>query len=128
MGRTAIIVSAVAASLALAGCVSTIENKEDMLSAAGFKIKPADTPDKLASLKALPAHKFVQQVQDGNVIYLYADPSICRCLYYGDQTAYGNYRQMVFQQNLADEQQMTAMMNQQAAMNWDWGVWGPGWY
>jgi len=35
---------------------------------------------------------------------------------------------MVFQQNLADEQQMTAMMNQQAAMSWDWGVLGPGWY
>lgn len=128
MGKATIIASAVAASLALAGCVSTVENKENMLSAAGFKIKPADTPGKLAALKALPPHKFVRQTQGGNVVYLYADPSICQCLYYGDQTAYGNYRQMVFEQNIADEQQMTAMMNQQAAMNWDWGVWGPGWY
>ena len=53
-----------------------------------------------------------------------ADPIVCKCLYAGNQTAYQNYRQMVFQQNLANEQQVTAMINQEAS--WDWGMWGWG--
>jgi hypothetical protein len=52
------------------------------------------------------------------------------CIYVGNSSAYGNYRNNVFQKNLADEQQMTANIN---SMNdWDWGPWGgspyPGWY
>jgi hypothetical protein len=54
---------------------------------------------------------------------------VCVCLYVGDQNAYATYRKNVFQQNLADEQQMTA---ETMEMNdWDWGPWGGypmGWY
>ena len=57
--------------------------------------------------------------------YVYADPLVCACLYVGDQAAYGRYRQEVFQRRLADEQAMTAQMNQSA---WDDGLWGPFWY
>jgi hypothetical protein len=110
--------------LSVAGCVSAVQNKENMLSAAGFNVRLADTPQKIASLKTLPPHKFIIQNKGGQPIYVYADPTVCGCLYYGTQDNYQDYRQMMFDQNLANEQQMTAMMNQQMAF--DFGPWGPG--
>jgi hypothetical protein len=117
-------------SLAVSACQSTtasVQNKEDMLAAAGFVLQPANTPERLAALKSLPPHRFVQQTKNNTVIYVYGDPTICRCVYFGTQQAYGTYRSMVFQQKIANEQQMTAFMQQQAAF--DFGPWGPGfWY
>jgi hypothetical protein len=94
-----------------------------MLAGAGFTLVPANTPQRQASLAALPPHKFVHQVRNNTVVYTYADPTICDCLYLGNQAAYDRYRQMVFAQNIANEQQMTAQINE---MNW--GPWGPGWW
>src|SRR5690606_6711088 len=120
--------AAVLMAVVLAGCQSPSEivaNKEDMLAAAGFVPKPATTPAQLASLKKLPANKIVQQVSNDQVVYLYADPMVCQCVYSGSSAAYGQYRQMMFQQNLADEQQMTASMMQEDAF--DFGPWGGFW-
>ena len=72
---------------------------------------------------SLPPHKFVHQVRNNAVIFTYADPTICDCLYVGNQAAYDRYRRDVFAKNIANEQQMTAQINE---MNW--GPWGPGWY
>ena len=58
-----------------------------MLAAAGFTLVPANTPQRQTSLTALPPHKFVQQVRNNAVIYTYADPTICDCLYVGNQAA-----------------------------------------
>ena len=107
---------------ALSAC-SPVQNKEDMLAAAGFSLVPANTPQRQASLSALPPHKFVHQVRNNAVVFIYADPTICDCLYVGNQAAYDRYRQDVFAQNIANEQEMTAQINQM-----DWGVWGPGWW
>ncbi|OYY10883.1 MAG: hypothetical protein B7X99_01105 [Rhizobiales bacterium 17-65-6] len=109
-------------SLSAAGCVTAVQDKENMLAAAGFRVKIADTPDKVASLKKLPPHKFTVQNQGGQPVYLYADPTVCGCLYYGTQDNFASYQQMMFQQRLVNEQQMTAMMNQQMAF--DYGPWG----
>nr|WP_246573903.1 hypothetical protein [Chelatococcus asaccharovorans] len=111
----------------LGACVGAVQDKENMMTAAGFNVRLADTPDKIAALKKLPPHKFFAQSKNNQVVYFYADPTICRCLYYGNQQAYQTYRQMAFQQNLADQQQMTAEINQQTAF--DFGPWGdPFWY
>ena len=107
---------------AVSAC-SPVQNKEDMLAAAGFSLVPANTPQRQASLSALPPHKFVHQVRNNAVVFIYADPTICDCLYVGNQAAYDRYRQDVFAQNIANEQEMTAQINQM-----DWGVWGPGWW
>lgn len=107
-----------------AACTTqAVQNKEDMLAAAGFTQVPANTPQRQASLATLPPHKFVRQIRGNNVLYTYADPTICGCLYIGNQAAYGRYRENVFLRHLANEQQMTAEMTQM-----DWGAWGPGWY
>jgi len=112
----------VALCAAVASCAQ-VQSKEDMMAAAGFTVVPANTPQRQASMRRLPPHKFVQQARNNAMIYTYADPTICNCLYVGNQAAYDRYRAEVFQKNLADEQQMTAQMNE---MNWD--GWGPGWY
>lgn len=109
---------------AVAACAAAVQNKEDMLAAAGFRIVPADTSQRQASLASLPPHKFVQRVRNGNIIFTYADPTICDCLYVGNQAAYDRYRANVFAKNLANEQQETAVMNEDL----DWGLWLPGAY
>jgi hypothetical protein len=118
-----------AALLSLAACASRVADKEDMLAAAGFAFQPADTPQKLASLHALPPHKFVIQTRNGKPVWIYADPTICGCLYAGDETAYDRYRKEVFDKRIADEQETAASLNENAAAtaNMDWGLWGGGW-
>jgi hypothetical protein len=115
-----------AACVVVSGCAAGVQNKEDMLAAAGFTLVPADTAQRQASLRTLPPHKFVHQVRNNNVVFTYADPTICDCLYVGNQAAYDRYKQNVFAQNLADEQQMTAQLNEMNEMDWD--AWGPGWW
>jgi hypothetical protein len=111
----------------LAGCHSTIANKENLLSAAGFYSKPAITEAQIKSLKSLPANRFVQKIYRGKPIYIYADPIVCQCVYTGTQAAYSKYRQMVFQKNLANEQEMTATMATMPVNTFDFAPWGGFW-
>jgi hypothetical protein len=122
-------IAVIGCGLLLAACASQQERasaKDDMLSAAGFTILPANTPERRLELQTLPPNKVVQKAQGDKVVFLYADPYACGCLYIGDQAAWNTYRKQQFEANLAREQQMTAQMNEQAA--WDWGPWGPGWW
>ena len=103
-----------------------MRKRRTLLAAAGFSFRPANTPERAAALRKLPPHKFVYQTRNGNVVWIYADPTICGCLYVGDQQAFDRYRQEVFQKRIADEREMAAQMNQEAA--WDpvrWAAWGP---
>lgn len=128
MRRPTILASALLGCLVMSACATPQQravDREDLLSAAGFNVLPANTPERVASLRSLPPNKVVQRQRGGSVGYVYADPLVCACLYVGDQAAYGRYRQEVFQRQLANEQAMTAQMNQNA---WDEGPWGPGWY
>ncbi|APH53403.1 Hypothetical protein GbCGDNIH9_0181 [Granulibacter bethesdensis] len=119
----------VAILFAVAGCGQNVTQKENKLAAAGFVPHLPDTPARLASMKTLPPHKFVRQVRNGQMLYVYSDPTLCGCVYVGDQKAYSNYRHEVFEQHLADEQQATASMDQDYAMEWSaWGPWAPFYY
>jgi hypothetical protein len=104
-----------------------VTQHEDNLSAAGFIVRPANTPERQAMLLRLPAHKFVQRVNGDTVHYVYADPLVCGCLYVGTQQAYNQYKLHQQQQHLADEQQMNAQIYADSAWSWGaWGPWGPG--
>jgi hypothetical protein len=110
----------------LAGCETPqerVEHHEDNLAAAGFIVRPANTPAREEMLKRLPPNKFVQRAQGDTVTYVYADPMVCNCLYVGTQQAYNQYKLHQQQQNLLDEQQMTAQTYADAT--WNWGSWGP---
>ena len=124
MRQQTIHLAVLAACLAIAACATPqqrAQDRENLLSAAGFTVKPANTPARVLSLRSLPANRVVQQTVGDTVRYVYADPLVCACLYVGDQAAFGRYRQEVFQRQLANEQSMTAQMNQDS---WDYGPWG----
>ena len=120
--------AAVALCLAATACTNdpsrAIMNKEAMLAASGFKFVPANTPARQAAFQRLPPHQFIREVRDGKVVYTYADPTICVCLYVGGQKAYGTYQARRLDKRIADQQAAAAAdmyMN-----NWDWGVWAEG--
>ena len=112
--------------LALAACQSPqqqVAQREDNLAAAGFTIRPANTPERQEMLNRLPPHHFVQRGSGDNITFVYSDPLVCDCLYIGDQAAYNRYQAYVQQKNLADQQARTAQMWSDA--RWNWGPWGP---
>ena len=132
MGKVVSTLAILGLGAALAACQTTqssIGNKEDMMAAAGFKFVPANTPARQASFRQLPSHKFSRQIRDGRIFYVYPDPTVCVCLYVGDQNAYAAYRKNMFDKQLADENAMTAQ--EMDMYSWDWGPWGGypmGWY
>ena len=102
-------------AILLLGCAAIekqdTEGTEQLLSAAGFNIKPADTPEKLASLQVMKQHKVVRrELSNGQLRFLYADAAVCRCLYVGDAQAYQQYQKLALQQE-------DALMDQQAALD-----------
>jgi len=115
--------------LAASGCTyfrkQEADQAEATLAAAGFKVKPADSAKREATLALFPVRKIVSRVRDGQLTYFYADPDFCKCLYYGDAKAYSRYQQLALQRQIANEQVEAAEMNENAAM--DWGMWGPFW-
>lgn len=66
-------------------------NKEDMLVAAGFKTRSIKTEAQLADFRNMPAHMIRPASYKGKPVYVYADPTICGCLYMGGTTAYNTY-------------------------------------
>lgn len=66
-------------------------NKEDRLAAAGFKKRSIKTEAQLADFRSIPAHMIRPSTYKGRPVYVYADPTICGCLYMGGTKAYNTY-------------------------------------
>ena len=112
-----------AAMALVIGC-STTPQKEDILSAAGFKMVPADTPERQAHLKSLPPDKITTVQRSGKLYYTFPDPKK-NVLYVGGEQQYQQYRKLRLEKQMADEQLTAASMNEDA---WNsWGPWGFGW-
>lgn len=116
--------------VALAGCAMTQNNKaidmERLLVAAGFQIRPADTPEKLAHLETLTQRHLVRHEQDGKVHYVYADAIYCKCSYVGTEEAYRRYQKLAFDKAIADEKRQAGVVYGGAGMDWrTWTAWGP---
>lgn len=129
-GRNPAVVSLLAGVIVLGGCTTVqerVSQRENDLAAAGFEVRPANTPERQAMLNKLPPHRFVQRVHGSTISYVYADPLVCDCLYVGSQPAYDRYRLYMQQKRLVDEQEMAAEMWSDPGWNWGaWGPWGPG--
>ena len=126
----------IASALALVivgGCSSTpdkaVTSIESRLSAAGFEIKLADTPEKSAHLKSMAQRRLFPISRDGDMVFVYADSEQCKCIYVGSEKNYQQYQRLAIKQNIVEEQHATAQANQTAAeinaqQNWDvWGMW-----
>jgi hypothetical protein len=125
---TVFAVAIAAVSMLLSGCASMeAHQKESLMSAAGFRTRTPTTPKQIAIFQSLKPYKMHRAVVKGQVLYAYADPSK-DMIYVGTQKEYNAYKALNLQQNIAEEQEMTASMNEEAAMDWgDWGPWG-FWY
>jgi hypothetical protein len=88
-----------------------ISTGEDMLVAAGFVPKHADSPSRMAALKSLPPHEFVSRNRNGGVVYLYADPTVCACIYVGNQQAYDRYRQQMAARQTVEDNRIRAILS-----------------
>lgn len=85
--------------LLAAGCATTIQlyqarDTERMLAEAGFHARRADTPERQEDLRSMPPYQIVSRTQDGTIVYTYADPDSCRCLYVGGHDEYSRYERI----------------------------------
>lgn len=127
--RYTVVMAALVAVSACATKEEIVQHRENLLAAAGFDARPASTPARQSQLATLPADKMIQQAKNGQIVYIYADPLICHCVYVGGQQAWSRYQQERLQRRLANEQVEAAQMNDES---FDGGVWGgfggPGFY
>src|SRR5262245_48847167 len=108
------------------GC-STTRSKEDMLSAAGFKRVPANTPQRQADLASLPADKLTPVQRDGKQYYVFPDPKR-NALWVGQDAQYQEYQTLRYQQRMVDEQSATSMYGNYMTTT-EFAPWGgPGWW
>jgi hypothetical protein len=119
-GYRKVVMLALIVALPLAGCAaiqrSEARDTEQLLAAAGFQAKPAETPEKLTNLRTMPPRQLVSQTKDGNMVYTDADPDYCQGLYVGGPTAYSAYQCLAVENKIAQERLDAAM---------DWDMWGP---
>lgn len=117
-------VFAVMLTIVLAACASTQIKKvirmEKLLMDSGFKMRPADTPEKLAQVKQLPQHKIITHQQGDKVLYIYADADHCKCVYAGGKEAYQRYQGFAVEKQ-SEEDRIVEDRDKPAPM--DWGEW-----
>ena len=116
---TSLSIVGILALLALGVGCSTTTKTENMLSAAGFKMVPAATPEQKAHLKTLPPDKVTMVQREGKTYFVFPDLKQ-QVLYVGQQAQYDEYQKLRIQNQLAQDQMNAAELNSEPA----WGVWG----
>ena len=121
-------IAAVCAAL-LFGCSTTqtsMQNRESMLVASGFKVITPTTPAQQQKLQNLPPGKVTMIQKGGKTYYIFPDPAHNRA-YVGRPREYQAYLQLRATNKLVTENLETAEMYQDAQMQWSlWGGWGGG--
>ena len=112
----------------LAACQSTrmaVAEKENGLSAAGFVVHRADTPERQSLVSLLPANQIAWYQRSGAFHYVYADPRGCSCLYVGTQEAYEKWVSYAHEHHAAAEKPVRAELYIYPDAAWNWGTGGP---
>ena len=111
----------------LAGCATSqpqTSQRDDVLEAAGFTARPADTADRKAMLDRLPSGHFILRTKDGVDVYVYADATRCNCLYVGTAEAYDRYRAHYNAEIARAEDELSGRVYADTSSGWDvWGGW-----
>src|SRR4051794_27132175 len=123
--------SALALLMFATSCASTatssVQSKETMLAASGFKVVTPKNATQQQKLKQLPAGKIAMIKKSGKTFYVYPDAPNNQA-YVGGPQEYQAYQQARAANKLAAEDYVTAEMYQDATMGWGtWGGWGMGW-
>lgn len=90
-----------------------------LLIQAGFQVRQADNPQKLAHLKKLFNNRFVHVHFGDQSVLAYPDHDSQR-LYVGNEAAYKRYQGLAAQHGSAEAQQAAP---QQAPSTFDWDMW-----
>ena len=98
------------------GCASTRQT-EDLLTAAGFKPRPATTAAQQTQLKSLSARKVSTIEKGGKKYYVYPDAAK-NIVYVGDSAQYEQYQKLRKQQEWAEEQANPAVQLQEDTASW----------
>lgn len=87
---------------------SPAASQADLLAQAGFTLRTADTPKKLAYINSLPAQKVVQQNYKGKTHYVVCPDPSTKQFYVGDEAAYQRYQQLSLQQSISAERRVVS--------------------
>jgi hypothetical protein len=115
--------------LLVAGCAETARQRarrlEPLLSAAGFHMVPADSPERQQELASHTPLKMRYYVVNGRPRYWFGDPYVCHCVYVGDEAAYQRYQQLKLEQRMVEQAMAAAEMNEDAAQmeQFNWMLW-----
>ena len=105
-----------------AGCATT-KHTETFLTAAGFKVVVATTPKQEQRLKALPPGKITTVQRNGKTYYVFPDVAHNQ-IYLGTPNEYQNYRQILADSKIAEQDRMGAEMLSADGDDWnEWGSW-----
>src|SRR3989441_4640143 len=106
-GRTVLSV-ALAAAMVLTGCAtirrSEAHSTEQLLAAAGFVMRPADTAERQQRLAARPPYRLESHTKDGKGVYTYAHPEGCKWPYVGGAKEYSEYQHLRLQRQIAADE------------------------
>jgi hypothetical protein len=129
MRRVAIVV--VLLSCFVTRCAETPRQRahrlEPLLSAAGFHMVPADTPQRQQELASHTPLKVRYYFANGKPHYWFADPYACSCVYIGNEAEFQKYQLLKLQQQTVEREQAAAEMNENAAEEeqFNWMMWPP---
>jgi hypothetical protein len=105
-----------------AGCATT-KHTETFLTAAGFKVVAATTPKQEQRLRALPPGKITTVQRNGKTYYVFPDVTHNQ-IYLGTPNEYQNYRQILADNKIAEQDRMGAEMLSADGDDWnEWGSW-----
>jgi hypothetical protein len=120
MKKITSMLSVSAALLVLAsGCCST-NQKENMLSAAGFKPIAANSPQRVEHLNSLPDDRLTVANLNGHSYFVFPDWAN-NILFVGQEPQYERYQRMRLENELPEASVRTAEVGD----SWPgWGAWG----
>ena len=82
---------------------SKVQNKESLLSSAGFRSHARSTQTQLVMFKRMTPYKLERNTVSGKALYSYSDPQR-GVVYIGGDKAYQRYRQLALQQSIEEKE------------------------
>jgi hypothetical protein len=114
-----LIIAVVAGFSACAG--TQVQNKESMLSAAGFRVRTPSTQEQWAMFNQMTPYKLERNTFKGKALYSYADKQK-GVVYVGGDKAYQRYKQLGLQRSTAQNELEASYSNYLNNIDRVWGL------
>ena len=117
--RLFLIIAVVAGFSAYAG--TQVQNKESVLSAAGFRMRTPSTQEQWAMFNQMTPYKLERNTFKGKALYTYADKQK-GVVYIGGDKAYQRYKQLGIQQSIAQKELEASYSNYLKRIDQVWSL------